>query len=275
MNRTFVAQPCRRRRLRRPRRPVPVGHHGGDAQGDAASQTRTRHHHGPHLRHRHRSQEPERLVRGQRVGRAVQDGEPRQHLHADLRRGRIVSRWARSRSTRRTRTSSGSAPARTTTSAASPSATAIYKSIDAGKTWKRMGLENSEHIQNIVIDPRNSNIVYVTAIGPLWRAGRRPRTVQDDRRRRDVEERPARHREQRRHRHRDGSAEARHDLRRDAAAAARRRAVDRRRTRQRYFQEHGRRREVHEADEGSARRSKWAASGSASTRRTRTRSTRS
>src|SRR5262245_9889190 len=47
----------------------------------------------------------------------------------------------------------------------------IYKSTDAGKTWKRMGLENSEHIQNILIDPRNSNTVYVTAIGPLWRPG--------------------------------------------------------------------------------------------------------
>src|SRR5262249_28183763 len=47
----------------------------------------------------------------------------------------------------------------------------VYKSTDAGKTWKRMGLENSEHIQNIAIDPRNPNTVYVTAIGPLWRAG--------------------------------------------------------------------------------------------------------
>jgi photosystem II stability/assembly factor-like uncharacterized protein len=47
----------------------------------------------------------------------------------------------------------------------------IYKSTDAGKTWKRMGLENSEHIQNILIDPRNSNVVYVSAIGPLWAAG--------------------------------------------------------------------------------------------------------
>ena len=47
----------------------------------------------------------------------------------------------------------------------------IYKSADAGTTWKRMGLENSEHIQNIVIDPRNSNVVYVTAIGPLWSPG--------------------------------------------------------------------------------------------------------
>jgi photosystem II stability/assembly factor-like uncharacterized protein len=47
----------------------------------------------------------------------------------------------------------------------------VYKSTDAGKTWNRMGLENSEHIQNIIIDPRNSNTVYVTAIGPLWRSG--------------------------------------------------------------------------------------------------------
>src|SRR5438094_1429065 len=47
----------------------------------------------------------------------------------------------------------------------------VYKSLDAGKTWKRMGLENSEHIQNIIIDPRNSSVVYVTAIGPLWRPG--------------------------------------------------------------------------------------------------------
>ena len=47
----------------------------------------------------------------------------------------------------------------------------VYKSIDAGATWKRMGLENSEHIQNIVVDPRNSNVVYVTAIGPLWSTG--------------------------------------------------------------------------------------------------------
>jgi photosystem II stability/assembly factor-like uncharacterized protein len=47
----------------------------------------------------------------------------------------------------------------------------VYKSTDAGATWKRMGLQNSEHIQNIVVDPRNSNVAYVTAIGPLWAAG--------------------------------------------------------------------------------------------------------
>ena len=47
----------------------------------------------------------------------------------------------------------------------------VYKSTDAGKTFKRVGLENSEHIQNVLIDPRNSNVVYVTAIGPLWASG--------------------------------------------------------------------------------------------------------
>jgi photosystem II stability/assembly factor-like uncharacterized protein len=47
----------------------------------------------------------------------------------------------------------------------------IYKSTDAGKTWQRMGLEKSEHIGQILIDPRNSNVVYVAAQGPLFSAG--------------------------------------------------------------------------------------------------------
>ncbi|MGD2294410.1 MAG: glycosyl hydrolase [Candidatus Aminicenantes bacterium] len=47
----------------------------------------------------------------------------------------------------------------------------IYKSIDAGKTWKNVGLKNSEHIGKIIIDPRDSNTVYVAAYGPLWSPG--------------------------------------------------------------------------------------------------------
>jgi photosystem II stability/assembly factor-like uncharacterized protein len=47
----------------------------------------------------------------------------------------------------------------------------LYKSTDAGRTWRRVGLENSEHIQRILIDPRNSNTVLVAAQGPLWAAG--------------------------------------------------------------------------------------------------------
>ena len=47
----------------------------------------------------------------------------------------------------------------------------IYRSKDGGKTWKHMGLKNSEHIAKIIVDPRNSNIVYVASIGPLWSEG--------------------------------------------------------------------------------------------------------
>lgn len=47
----------------------------------------------------------------------------------------------------------------------------VYKSVDGGKTWQQMGLENSEHIGKILVDPRNSNIVLVAAEGPLWSAG--------------------------------------------------------------------------------------------------------
>jgi len=47
----------------------------------------------------------------------------------------------------------------------------IYKSTDAGKTWKKMGLANSEHIAKIIIDPRNSNTVFVASQGPLFAAG--------------------------------------------------------------------------------------------------------
>jgi len=47
----------------------------------------------------------------------------------------------------------------------------VYKSLDGGKSWTNMGLKNSQHIGMIVIDPRDSNVVYVAAQGPLWSAG--------------------------------------------------------------------------------------------------------
>ena len=47
----------------------------------------------------------------------------------------------------------------------------VYKSEDAGDTWRRVGLELSEHIGEIAIDPRNSDVVYVAAQGPLWASG--------------------------------------------------------------------------------------------------------
>ncbi|HEY9450917.1 MAG TPA: hypothetical protein VIQ60_14295, partial [Gemmatimonadaceae bacterium] len=47
----------------------------------------------------------------------------------------------------------------------------VYKSIDGGRTWKNVGLKESEHIGKIIIDPRNSDVVYVAAQGPLWSGG--------------------------------------------------------------------------------------------------------
>ncbi len=47
----------------------------------------------------------------------------------------------------------------------------VYKSVDRGRTWMHLGLEESERIQRIVIDPRNSDVVYVAALGPAWRDG--------------------------------------------------------------------------------------------------------
>ncbi len=44
----------------------------------------------------------------------------------------------------------------------------IYKSLDAGKTWSKMGLENTRHIHRVIIDPTNPDIVYVGAIGSPW-----------------------------------------------------------------------------------------------------------
>jgi photosystem II stability/assembly factor-like uncharacterized protein len=44
----------------------------------------------------------------------------------------------------------------------------VYKSTDAGKTWKKIGLDLTQHISRIVIHPKNPDIVYVAAQGALY-----------------------------------------------------------------------------------------------------------
>ena len=44
----------------------------------------------------------------------------------------------------------------------------IYKSTDAGKTWRKTGLEKTQHISRIVIHPKNPDIVFVAAEGALY-----------------------------------------------------------------------------------------------------------
>ncbi len=54
------------------------------------------------------------------------------------------------------------------TSRSSYAGDGVYRSLDGGKTWKNMGLRDSQHIARIVIDPTNPDIVYVAAMGHLY-----------------------------------------------------------------------------------------------------------
>ncbi len=44
----------------------------------------------------------------------------------------------------------------------------VYKSTDAGKTWKHVGLDDTYHIGAVRVHPKNPDIVYVAAMGHLW-----------------------------------------------------------------------------------------------------------
>ena len=46
----------------------------------------------------------------------------------------------------------------------------VYKSTDAGKTWTHLGLDDTQHIGKVAIDPKNADIVFVAAIGNLYKA---------------------------------------------------------------------------------------------------------
>jgi photosystem II stability/assembly factor-like uncharacterized protein len=44
----------------------------------------------------------------------------------------------------------------------------VYKSVDGGKTWRNVGLQDSQTIGAVRIHPKNPDIVYVAALGHLW-----------------------------------------------------------------------------------------------------------
>ena len=50
--------------------------------------------------------------------------------------------------------------------------TGIYMTKDGGKNWKFMGLKDSERISKIMIDPRDSKVIYAAAMGHLWNANK-------------------------------------------------------------------------------------------------------
>lgn len=47
----------------------------------------------------------------------------------------------------------------------------VYLSRDGGRSWQNKGLKESEHIGKILVDPRNSDVIFVAAEGPLWADG--------------------------------------------------------------------------------------------------------
>tara|TARA_R110000868_G_scaffold348409_5_gene609507 strand:- start:3201 stop:6230 length:3030 start_codon:yes stop_codon:yes gene_type:complete len=44
----------------------------------------------------------------------------------------------------------------------------LYKSVDGGANWKKIGFDTSERIANIIINPKNSKEIYVAVLGALW-----------------------------------------------------------------------------------------------------------
>ncbi len=77
-------------------------------------------------------------------------------------------RSAPSRSIRRTRTSSTSAPVKPNNRQTSSFGDGIYKTEDGGKTFSNVGLKETQTIARIVIDPKSPDVVYVAAPGHLF-----------------------------------------------------------------------------------------------------------
>ncbi len=55
--------------------------------------------------------------------------------------------------------------------------TGIYKSLDAGRTWRHMGLADARHMGRVVIHPANPDVVFATVLGSMWQNDPRQNAV--------------------------------------------------------------------------------------------------
>ncbi len=224
---------------------------GRRAQGHRAQEHRADARHGPDRRRPDRCEEPERLVRGDRLRRPLEDRQPRHHLHADLRRWRVVhavlhrhrpERLERALSRHRREQQ----PAKRAFRRRRLQVDRRGRDVEA----RRPG-DVRAHRQDPDRPAQHERRLRGLA-GPALVAGRRTRTLQDHRRRRHLVRHPDHQPGHRHQRHRVRSEEPGHHLRLGLPAPARRRADDRRRARGRHLQDHQRRQDVDEADEGPA-----------------------
>ena len=127
------------------------------------------------------------VLRRRRVGRRVEDGQRRRVVAAGLRLAKARSRSGGSRSTSSVRMSCGSARASATRSGRSRYGDGVYKSEDGGRSWTNVGLKNSEHIGRDRHQPEGQRHGVRRRAGAAVGAGRRPRALQDHRRRQDLD----------------------------------------------------------------------------------------
>ncbi len=100
--------------------------------------------------------------------RRVEDDERRRDLVPDLRRdqGRLVDRSGRGRAVGSERRST-SARATSSPAAAINEGNGVYKSTDAGRTWRHLGLDATKQIPSMSVDPHDPNIVLIAAQGDV------------------------------------------------------------------------------------------------------------
>ena len=129
---------------------------------------------------------PGHRARGRRLGRCVQVDQRRHHLGTDLRPLRHARRSATSPSSRRTRTSSGSAPASRASATASAGVTACTSRPTAASRSPTSASRDTHHISEVVTHPTDpEHRLRGRAGAPLGPHGR-ARPLQDDRRRQDA-----------------------------------------------------------------------------------------